>query len=272
MMNKLNKGYVLIISIFNSNNILMKIKTLHSARILIVCFLFIQMPMLIAGNNKTVDVLAPLNDFYKTNSILADRALSIYENMQLDAEGLSRDAFIKGWKGYHQLLQKGILVRDDILTIADFSKPSSEERLFIIDLCTQKILFKSLVAHGKNTGTLFAESFSNRPETNKSSLGFYLTLNTYEGEHGVSLRLKGLEKNINDKAYDRAIVMHGAPYVSKNFANQYGFLGRSLGCPAIPDAIAQPIIQTIKNGSLLFIYHPTKSYAKQSALLNQEEA
>jgi hypothetical protein len=249
----------------------MKIKKLHSVRILIVGLLFIQMPMLIAGNNKGVGILASLNDIYKTKSMAAERALAIYENMQLDAEGLSRDAFIKAWMGYHQLLQKGMLMRDDLLSIADFSKPSSEERLFIIDLCAQKILFKSLVAHGRKTGTLFAESFSNQPETNKSSLGFYLTLNTYEGEHGLSLRLKGLEKNINDKAYERAIVMHGAPYVSKKFTSQYGFLGRSLGCPAIPDAIAQPIIQTIKNGSLLFIYHPTKSYAKQSALLNHEE-
>jgi hypothetical protein len=249
----------------------MKIQYFRPICLLIAGFLLIQMPILIAGNNHSVDNISLSDRIHSNTSTVLDRAISIFESMHLESEGLSREAFLTAWKGYHQLLQKGILLRDDMLSIADFSKPSSEERLFIIDVCAQKILFKTLVAHGKNTGTLYAESFSNKPETNKSSLGFYLTLNTYEGEHGVSLRLKGLEKNINDKAYERAIVMHGAPYVSKKFTSRYGFLGRSLGCPAVPDAVAQPIIQTIKNGSLLFIYHPNRTYARQSAFFSNDE-
>ncbi len=246
----------------------MQIKTIQPVRILIVVLMIIQMPMLIAGN-KTLSDYHPksINIHIEKEMESSNAAAELYNCMHLEAEGLSRDAFFKAWKGYHRLLKKGILLREDIITIADFSKPSSEERLFIIDLCSQQILHKSLVAHGKNSGYLYAQHFSNKPETHKSSLGFYLTMSTYEGEHGVSLRLKGLEKNINDKAYDRAIVMHGAPYVSQEFMQQNGFLGRSLGCPAVPDVLAGSIIETIKNGSLLFIYHPTQKYISQSALI-----
>ena len=261
----------LIFSRFRLTNILMKFQFFRPIYMLIIGFFLTQMPVLIAGKYQSAGNTAITEHILSNKGSVKDRAVSIFERMNLASEGLSREAFINAWKGYQQLLQKGILIRDDIITIADFSKPSDEERLFVIDVCAQKILYKTLVAHGKNTGKLYAESFSNKPETNKSSLGFYMTLNTYDGEHGVSLRLKGLEKNINDKAYERAIVMHGASYVSKNFTAQYGFLGRSLGCPAIPDALARPVIQTIKEGSLLFIYHPARSYAQQSALLNSDE-
>jgi hypothetical protein len=246
----------------------MKLKAMQPLRMIFAGLMFIQMPMLIAGNTTlSVHLSKSANVFIEKDLTTSKAKAELYDCMNLESEGLSKDAFLKACQGYNQLQKKGILLRDNILTIADFSRPSSEERLFIIDLTAQKILFKSLVAHGKNSGLLYAQSFSNKPETNKSSLGFYLTLNTYEGEHGVSLRLKGLEKNINDKAYDRAIVMHGASYVSKKFSRQNGFLGRSLGCPAIPDAIALPIIQTIKNGSLLFIYHPSKKYSSQSSII-----
>ncbi len=246
----------------------MNLKAMQPFRMIIAGLMFIQMPMLIAGSTTlSVHLSKSANILIEKQLASSNAVAELYDYMNLESEGLSREAFLKACQGYNQLLTKGILLRDNILTIADFSMPSSEERLFIIDLTAQKILFKSLVAHGKNSGLLYAESFSNKPETNKSSLGFYLTLNTYEGEHGVSLRLKGLEKNINDMAYDRAIVMHGAPYVSKNFTQKNGFLGRSLGCPAVPDAVAGSIIDAIKNGSLLFIYHPTKNYFTQSSIV-----
>jgi hypothetical protein len=235
-------------------------------RIMITCLLLIQIPILIAGNYKNFTGRSD-NNWMNIKLLSKNTTLEIYETMHLEKEGLSRDAFEKAWQGFQKLSNKNALVRNDIITIADFSKPSSAERLFVIDIKEQKILYKSLVAHGKNSGELYAKSFSNIPETYKSSLGFYLTLNSYFGENGFSLRLKGLEKNINDKAYERAIVMHGAPYVSKKNIQKNGLIGRSFGCPAIPENNARPIIQSIKNGSLFFIYHPNKLYAKQSPVL-----
>ncbi|MFN9710070.1 MAG: murein L,D-transpeptidase catalytic domain family protein [Bacteroidota bacterium] len=243
----------------------MKVNILQHIRMMITCLMFIQMPILIAGNNAVpaTTLISHINhSLYPTNSFS-----DLYECMELEEKGLSKDAFEKAIEGYQELLNSQKLKRIDIITIADFSKPSNEERLFVIDLKNNKILHKTLVAHGKNSGLLYARDFSNKPETNKSSLGFYLTLNSYSGEHGFSLRLKGLEKNINDKAFERAIVMHGAPYVSQKNVRQNGFIGRSLGCPAIPMAKAGPIIQSIKNGTLLFIYHPSKQYINQSAII-----
>jgi hypothetical protein len=249
-------------------NILMKTKTFKWIRIFIAGLMFVQMPILIAGNKKIADIASVrMSTPSLSEANVSGMADDLYTSMDLKREGLSRDAFFKGWQGYMELTKNGIQSREQIITIADFSQPSTQKRLFVIDLDARQIIHKSLVAHGKNSGLLYANSFSNKPETNKSSLGFYLTMNTYTGEHGISLRLKGLEKNINDKAYERAIVMHGANYVSESFAEKNGFLGRSLGCPAIPDALAKPIIQSIKNGTLLFIYHPEKTYTKKSPIL-----
>jgi len=247
----------------------MNIKKTKWVRVIVVGLMFVQMPILIAGNKKPADVsFSPATNRALSEGSYSEHADNLYLSMNLNKEGLSRDAFLKAWQGYNELKKSGIQSRDQLITIADFSRPSTKKRLFVIDLDARRVVHKSLVAHGKNSGLLYANNFSNKPETNKSSLGFYLTLNTYTGEHGVSLRLKGLEKNINDKAYERAIVMHGASYVSENFARQNGFLGRSLGCPAIPDALAKPIIQSIKGGTVLFIYHPAKSYVKQSPILS----
>ena len=148
------------------------------------------------------------------------------------------------------------LASNKIITIIDFSLPSTAHRLWTINLETGEILFNTLVAHGRNTGQNIAEKFSNIPQSYQSSLGFYLTGKVYTGKHGHSLRLKGLEKNINDKAWERAIVIHGADYVSESFIKAHGRLGRSHGCPAIPPEITEDFISTIKEGSLLFIYHP----------------
>lgn len=253
---------------FRKMNILMKTKSLKWGRVFIAGLMLIQMPILIAGNKKTADPVSSLKSAHSASGDnMSEMADDLYQSMNLSREGLSRDAFLKAWQGYRLLQNKGLQPREQIITIADFSRPSTSKRLFVIDLDAKKIVHKSLVAHGKNSGLLYATSFSNQPETNKSSLGFYLTMNTYSGEHGISLRLKGLEKNINDKAYERAIVMHGASYVSESFAKKNGFLGRSLGCPAIPDALAKPIIESIENGTLLFIYHPAKTYSKRSPIL-----
>ena len=169
--------------------------------------------------------------------------------------------------GYAQLNNEGKLNRKDIITILDFSKPSTEERLFVINLVTKKVIAKSLCAHGRNSGEIWAEKFSNNSESYQSSLGFYICSETYDGKHGYSLKLDGQEAGINDKARDRGVVIHGADYVSNNFIANNGKLGRSQGCPALPIEKNAKINNLIKGGTCFFIYHPTKNYKKQSAFV-----
>ena len=170
--------------------------------------------------------------------------------------------------GFEKLKQLGKLTNMRYLTIADFSKPSNEERFYIIDMQNQVILMQTLVAHGRNSGLLFAKSFSNKTASFQSSLGFYVTGNPYIGKHGTSLELNGVEQGINDKAKQRAIVIHGADYVSNGFVKAQGYAGRSLGCPAVPNKEVKAIIQAIKGASCLFVYAPNSSYLKKSALIN----
>lgn len=138
----------------------------------------------------------------------------------------------------------------------------------MIDLQNKKILFNDLVAHGKNSGGVYAQNFSNTENTYMSSLGFYLTGNTYHGKHGLSLILEGMDKDYNDNARNRAIVMHGANYVSNDFIKKYGRLGRSFGCPSLPPGIYKKVIDTIRDGSCLFIYYPDKNFLAKSQVLN----
>ncbi len=191
---------------------------------------------------------------------------SVYDSLQLNLKGLSREAFEYAKKGLAQLAAQGRLVNQSIISIVDFSLPSTEKRLFVIDLTQYKILFNTLVAHGRNSGKEMAFAFSNQQSSYKSSPGFYTTADTYMGKNGYSLRLEGLEPGINDKALERGIVIHGADYVNQSLANEQGYIGRSQGCPAVPAKEATHIINRIKNGTLLFIYHP--AYIKRSALLN----
>ena len=154
-----------------------------------------------------------------------------------------------------------------IVTLIDFSKPSTRERFFVFDLEKKKLLFSSVVSHGKNSGGNYATSFSNRNGSHKSSLGFYRTGATYQGKNGYSLLLDGLEKGINDRARERAIVIHGADYADPSVAVSAGRLGRSFGCPALPRAVNKPIIDKIKGGTLLFIYADDAGYRDRSPIL-----
>ena len=191
-----------------------------------------------------------------------------YTKLHLVEKGVSRDAFSLALKGFNRLLQKRLLRNKNILTLIDFSKPSNKKRLYVIDVKRNKILFETLVAHGRNSGLEYASSFSNDDDSHKSSLGFFITLNSYVGECGYALKLKGCEKGFNDKAFERAIVMHGSEYVNEEFIKSNGFLGRSWGCPALPEKMNKKIIDIIKNGSCLFVYHPTKKYLLTSPLLH----
>ena len=167
------------------------------------------------------------------------------------------ESFSEALKGFYSLKEKGMFQKD-FLTIIDFSLSSRVKRLWIIDMVQNKIVLNSLVAHGKNSGEDYADQFSNKNESNESSLGFYATGEVYQGKHGLSLKLDGLEKGVNDNARQRAIVIHGANYVSDNFLKNHSRLGKSHGCPAVPMELSKKIIETIKNKSCLFIYHPSK--------------
>ncbi len=193
---------------------------------------------------------------------------SIYDSLRLNLMGLSQQAFEYAMKGFNYLLQTGKVTNDKVISIVDFSQPSSKKRLFVIDLDDYKVVFNTYVAHGVNSGRASADQFSNTAESNKSSLGFYETLNTYTGHNGYSLRLEGLESGINDNANSRAIVMHGAAYVDESLIQSQGYIGRSWGCPAVPEKLHKPIIDKIKNGTCLFIYSPDKRYLDHSRILH----
>ena len=154
------------------------------------------------------------------------------------------------------------------LTVIDYSKPSTEKRMWVYDLRTHALLFDELVSHGRGSGKTNATAFSNDPSSNKTSLGLFRTGETYVGHNGYSLRLDGLEPGVNDRARERAIVVHGAPYVNAATAKANGYLGRSLGCPAVRPEVAHALIDAIKGGGLLFAYYPDAAWLKSSALLN----
>jgi hypothetical protein len=197
-------------------------------------------------------------------------AAMMYADLKLDSLGLSKEAFNYAIRGMERLQEAGKLSNTDLISIVDFSLPSSKKRLFVIDLKNGKVLFNTLVSHGRNSGTAVATEFSNAPESFKSSLGFYVTGETYKGEHGYSLRLQGEEQGINDNALSRGIVMHSAAYVNDKLASLQGYIGRSLGCPAIPEKVHRMIIEQIKNGSCLFLYSPDKYYMAHSKMLEAD--
>lgn len=202
------------------------------------------------------------------SAVIAEEALCLYDEIDLKSCGLSEKAFECAYKGYKYLINHHLLIRNDVISICDFSQSSRNKRLYVVDLEQKKILINTYVAHGRRSGSEFARSFSNNMESHKSSLGFYVTRQTYFGEHGLSLKIHGLEKGFNDRADRRNIVIHGSEYVGSDFLSMNKFCGRSFGCPAVPSSETDQLIQTIKNGSCLFIYYPTKKYITKSKILN----
>ena len=204
----------------------------------------------------------------------ATYAEEIYNSIGFDnINHLKSDVFHKAFLGFTNLKKEGKLDEDShLLTICDFSLSSAQKRLWVIDLNEKKVIFNSLVAHGKNTGEEFAQKFSNTESSYQSSLGFYITEATYNGSNGYSLKLLGMDSGYNDAALQRAIVMHGADYVSEDFIKNQKRLGRSWGCPAVPRALAEPIINTIKGKNCLFIYYPDTQYLTSSKWLKSEES
>jgi hypothetical protein len=186
---------------------------------------------------------------------------SAYDAMGLGGV-IDYKVFERAWTGYHKIEGR----RREVMTVIDFTKPSTVERLFVIDMARRRLLVSSHVSHGQNSGGNYATSFSNQSGSHKSSLGFYLTGGTYQGRNGYSMLLDGLEEGINDHARARAIVVHGADYADPSVAAVGGRLGRSFGCPALPRRVNARVIDMIKDGTVLFIYADDSNYLAQSLL------
>ncbi len=207
----------------------------------------------------------------KIKSYTLDKVGSKVSSVEIEAESLysqlrgnqfslpTCESFTEAITGFYQFKERG-LIQKDLLTIIDFSLSSNVKRLWIIDMATKNVLMNTYVSHGRNTGEEFANSFSNENSSFKSSLGFYTTAEVYQGKHGLSLKLDGQEKGVNDKARARGIVMHAADYVSPEFIKNNKRLGRSQGCPAVPVELTPQIVDMIKDKSCLFIYHPSRTY------------
>jgi hypothetical protein len=195
----------------------------------------------------------------------ADDAVSLYRELGLEGQ-VGFTAFEQALAGYRAIDTK----RKEILTLIDFSKPSTDPRLWVLDIPRRTVLFTSHVAHGQNSGGNYATAFSNRHGSHQSSLGFFLTAGTYNGKNGYSLVLDGLEPGINDNARARAVVIHGAAYANPSVIDAQGRLGRSWGCPALPEALTRPVIDAIQGGSVLYIYADDQDYLAQSSVLGTE--
>jgi hypothetical protein len=200
--------------------------------------------------------------------VFEDSLITIYNSIRLDRYNLSYEAFRYGMIGYLNLKNEGRLSQNGILSIIDFTKASTEKRFYTIDLAKRKVKFYTYVSHGKNTGENKAERFSNVIHSNQSSLGFYITGETYVGSKGFSLKLDGVDKGYNDRMRERAVVIHAADYVSERWIKNVGRLGRSQGCPALPINISRQVINQIKNKTLIFAYFNDENYLKDSNYLN----
>jgi L,D-transpeptidase catalytic domain len=218
------------------------------------------------GNSARM-VMSSASKSLELRRVINESAL-IYSHMELEKEGLSEKAFEYAWRGYHNLVKQGSIRNTSVLSICDFSQSSCARRMYVLDLQHQKLLYQTYVAHGQNSGNEYAESFSNEKDSYKSSLGFYVTQKTYYGRNGLSLHLNGVDKGYNDKALKRNIVLHGSAYVGDRYLQNFGTLGTSLGCPAIPAAISGRIIRKVRDGSCFFIYHPTSAYLDYSTVIN----
>ncbi|MCF7832708.1 MAG: murein L,D-transpeptidase catalytic domain family protein [Candidatus Marinimicrobia bacterium] len=186
----------------------------------------------------------------------------VYHEVALEPV-MEKDVFRMAMTGYSKIMPQN----NSMISIIDFSRPSTDKRYYLIDLANKTLLFHTYTSHGVNSGEDLAIAFSDKNGSRQSSLGFYLTAETYEGKHGTSLKLDGLERGFNKHARKRYIVIHSADYVSEDFIKENGRLGRSWGCPALPTDITQDIIQLIKEGSVLFIYGNDEKYLEKSILI-----
>ena len=213
------------------------------------------------------------------DGILVKDTLTLYDFIQENYDKLEWtenkpdfELYKRGLVGYLNLKENHKLGNSKLITLIDFRLSSNRKRIWIVDLGQNKVVYHNLVAHGRNTGNEYAKNFSNRPNSNQSSLGFFVTGENYIGKHGVSLRLDGAEEGYNHNARQRAVVMHSAAYVDKSYTREYGRIGRSFGCPAIPIKGHKEILKKIANKSCLFIYYPDEKYLSGTKLQDEEKA
>lgn len=218
--------------------------------------------------NPVVEESYPKRDLFSDVTVWEDSIQALYQQINLKEFGLSYPVFRYGMIGFYALQQEGKLNEKNILSIIDFTKPSTEKRFYTIDLTGLRVVYNTYVSHGKNTGGNMATQFSNTVHSNQSSLGFYLTAETYIGSKGYSLRLDGMEDNVNSNMRERAVVMHNADYVSESWIKRYGRLGRSQGCPALPKQISKDVIDTIKEHTVIFAYYNDDHYLHSSDYLD----
>jgi hypothetical protein len=226
-------------------------------------------PCIIAHCALLVLIISQANAF--SDETLKTDISSLYYSIDFTNEDPPEyDVFQHALIGYFQLERLHQLSDKGILTLIDFRKSANSKRLWVIDLINKKLLYYSLTAHGRNTGDVFATKFSNKHNSHQSSLGFYITGNTYIGKHGISLKLFGVESGINDQAEARAIVIHGADYVSDDYIKKVGRLGRSFGCPAIPMELHENIIKQLAGKTCLFIYYPDSEYLSKTRFMGSQ--
>ena len=211
--------------------------------------------------NKTENIQVAVEE--KPQKIIVD-VKSVYDSLNIK-DKIDYSIFQKAYLGYVQIQNKN----PGVLIIIDYTKPSNEERFYVLDLNKKKLVYSTRVAHSKNSGLEIPLEFSDDPNSYQSSLGFFVTLGEYNGAYGYSLRLKGLEENVNDNAEDRAIVIHGGDIVEDEYIKKFGFAGRSLGCPVLPHSLTREIIDFIKHGRILFIYGNDEEYVDNSAYLSK---
>jgi L,D-transpeptidase catalytic domain len=222
-----------------------------------------------AKANSSTKFVATSKDSTATDSSFVQISLNekLYDNLHLDEVGLSKETVAYAIRGYQKLVDSGLVNNSQYLTIVDLSQSSRNKRFYILDMKSNKLIWNTYVAHGKNSGVDMAKSFSNDFNSEKSSLGFYVTKTTYSGKHGLSLRIGGMEHGFNDNAEARGVVVHGAPYVNAGRVHS-DYMGRSQGCPALPENEYADVINIIKGGSVLFVYNPSSDYLQSSTLLN----
>jgi hypothetical protein len=209
----------------------------------------------------------PVNAFVE-NDLLENYIAEMYS--VLGDSTLNPEAFRLALQGQQILAKKGHLHKVNLLTLIDYSLPSTEKRFFVIDLVKKRIVFKTWVAHGRNSGELYATQFSNKPQSHQSALGFYTTGKPYVGRQGYSMLMNGIDTGYNDNARGRSIVMHGATYVTNAFIEKNGRLGRSFGCPALPQELNAAIIDLIRDGSVVLGYYPDERYLNGSRILSDD--
>ena len=244
----------------------MKTLPVSIGKLFLLIFFILALPMLAAAKKRSHHHHFVVRTSEK--KLVALEAAQLYEEMQLRDSGLNEKALEYALIGYHRLIKRHLLRKTDVLSVCDFSQPSSSKRMYVLDLQNRRVLYRTYVAHGMGSGREYANSFSNVPDSYKSSLGFYVTRETYFGSNGLSLRIIGMERGFNDKANARSIVIHGANYVSERVLHKYGVMGTTFGCPAVPEEMANQIIPVLKNGTCFFIFYPSRRYLTASKMIN----